>query len=215
MKEETSLAPSTRSPLFFYIILFFLGIGVVYGVRIVQVKLKPPMAFSPSVSTLTLSPPRESFSGQIVESSGVVEKRGREDEEFKPLQGTTIVQDDSIATKQSNIEILLNDQTGLKLLNNSEIGFVNLLPNSLLFKQVSGTITYKPFSPISIRVLHTLIETTGTITVSIDQSFITLNHLTIKTKIGLVDLENNTQVYVIKPGETAVINDEIRSVKIK
>ena len=215
MKEEIQPIKLSIPSLFTYIPIFFIGFVLVYIIRIIYVKLSPQPVFSPSVSTLTLSPPTQSLPGKITASSGIVEKRRREDEDFQPLKDTTIVQGDSLATKQGNIEVLLNNQTSLKFLPSSEVGFVSLLPDSLLFKQVSGIIVYKSLTPFSIRVLHSLIETKGQVTISIVPPFITITSTSGEAKMGFVDLENSTQVYTIKPGETAQINDEMRSVEMQ
>ena len=213
MKEKMQ-AKTTNIVWFQYFFLFFTGLFFVYGIRVAYIQLSPQSTFSPSLSSLTLAPPTQSLQGKITDLQGIVEKKGRDDSEFKKVQDMTIVQGDSLATQQGKAQIFLGNQTAMTLFPNTEIGFVNLMPETLFFKQVSGITFYNLTARFSVRALHSLIETSNPLTVTVNKSQITIIPKIGPAKIGLVDLENNTHVYTVSPGETAQINDETRSVKI-
>ena len=199
---------------FQYFFLFFIGLLCVYGIRIMYVHFLPQPPFSPSLSTLTLSPPTKSFKGKISQMQGIVEKRGRDDTEFQKVKDITIVQGDSLATKQGSAQIFLNEQITVLLSPHTEIGFVTLLPDTLLFKQSEGTIFYDVTTRFSVRALHVLVDASSPLTIIMNVSQIVVSTKTDPVKFGLVDLENNTHVYTVNTGETAKINDETRSVEI-
>lgn len=193
----------------------FLGIAGPFLIRAWQVKNVPP--FIPQPSSFTLDPPAQAITATLSQSEGNVEHLTREADEYgEATPGGAIHQGEAIATKRGSATITLENLGILTLKENSEISIVNLIPQSLMLRQPSGTITYETGpSPFSVRTLHILAEIMGTVIIDVDDPIAEITVIKGATKFALVDTENNTKIWSLSGGQMAQINDETRIVVLR
>lgn len=198
------------------IVVVLLGLIGTITYRYLHVKNSAPFARQPS--TFTLEPPAGAISGTLLETRGVVEKLARDDKEFRVASpGATILEGESVATKNGSAVATLGNFGTLTLLDTAEIQFANLLPEAILVWQKSGLVRYETNdkSRLSVRALHALAELSGEATITVRFSTVTIQVIRGKVKLGLVDLQNNTNVWYIPEGSSAHIDDETRRVVLR
>lgn len=206
---------------------FFLICGVIVGVlfflsfRTIWVEKIATHVFSPTKSGIVLNPPSGAVSGTILNIKGQVKKQGRDDDNFKPI-GTAVqfIQGESLATETGSAIISFSNFFSATVSGNTEIAFIDGMPQEFLLQQKSGKVTYELLDEtksISIRSLHALIQISGKATVTSDSD----NQTTIvemqfgNGKIGMNDTDENTHVYQLAQGQKAMIDDTKRTVDIE
>jgi hypothetical protein len=201
--------------IFLMLLAFILGFGGVVGYQYLRSKQQMPIVTPEPAFILT--PPSQAVSGTLTVVNGRVEKFSRGDTDFKEAStGAQILLGESIATKaNASATVAVNDIVTMSMGPMAELVFANFFPKNFVLQQKSGKITYQVDKPISIRALHTL--------VSIDSGDVTINiidtdaSITVKTgtvKFALVDNDNNTKVWNLKPNQRANIDDEARTVRL-
>jgi hypothetical protein len=210
---------------FIAFLAFLLGFGGVLGYQYLHTRqimhmITPrpeadqPLAGIPQ-PTFALVPPDAAVSGILTVVSGHAEKLSRTDSEYKEAStGATILLGESVATKDnSSAMATVSGIVNVTMGPHAELVFANLFPTDFVLQQKSGKIDYTVAQPISVRALHTL--------VSIDSGEIIINSIdtdisiTVKTgsvKFALVDTDNNTNVWNLKAGQRANIDDTARQV---
>lgn len=178
----------------------------------VAVKITPINTRSP---TFALVPPIQSISGVITSVNGHLQKMSRGDTEFKEASaGAVILDGEAVATAEfSTAEASVSGLLNVQMEPLSEVVFANMLPDNLLLQQKNGKVTYHVTKPISIRALHSLIEIpSGEAVINIIDSDMSITVKSGSVKFALVDSGNNTNVWNLKAGERANIDDAKREV---
>lgn len=207
------------------LLAFVLGFGVVMGYQYLKMKqetvpvlLPQPARKQPTPEpTLALAPPSEAVSGTLTVTSGHAEKFSRNDTEYKEAStGAQILLGESIATKENSsavTEIAGILKAGLG--PNAELVFANMFPANFVLQQRAGKIDYLVTQPLSVRALHSLVTISpGETTITIIDTDMSIIVKTGSVKFALVDTDNNTNVWNLKAGQRANIDDAARKVKL-
>ncbi len=197
-------------------IVVFIGLTGVFLFRYLQVRSSP--AFIPQSSTFELQPPAQATTATLSQSQGEVEQLTREVDEYQEATpGGSIRQGEAIATKRGSATITLDTLGRISMGSKAEISLVNLIPEALMFRQKSGTISYEVNSvhPFSIRALHTLLTLAGDGTISVDEPIVNIRLTKGTAKLALVDTENNTNIWNLVEGQLAQINNQTRVVVLR
>ncbi|MCX6792086.1 MAG: hypothetical protein NT149_03555 [Candidatus Gottesmanbacteria bacterium] len=90
----------------------------------------------------------------------------------------------------------------------AELVFANLFPTDFVLQQKTGKIEYLVTQPISVRALHTLVTiNSGDTTINIIDTDMSITVKSGSVKFALVDNNNNTNVWDLKAGQRANIDD--------
>lgn len=104
--------------------------------------------------SLLNNPPPESIKGQITNLIGEVEWQSRAATEFEEItEPQQILQGEIVATKDGTVDISFNEDMLFSLQEDSELEFVQTLPDKLVLVHRNGTINYEnnTSAPLSIR----------------------------------------------------------------
>ena len=165
--------------------------------------------------------PSESLIGKIASMSGDVQWQSRIATDSARLESPiNIQQGENLSTKEKSSAVILFDgNLEVELSEKSEVGFAQTLPANIVIAQGSGTVEYKKVGviPVSIRILHLLIENEGDVKVSLDdqQPLVTLEIVTGSVKLSFNDINNVTSVTVLSAGKKLIFNDDTRQVVTK
>ena len=202
------------------LIAIFIAILTVAG-RIFYVQSLPKISFTPNPTLPTLEPPKQAYRGTIRALKGDVKKIARTADDFAPIDRTdSILQGEVVATgNNASIKIAMEkmDDIIIKLKENTEVEFANLVYPSVVLRHRLGSATYATTtSSFSIRSLHALIELgTGAVSITTDDQTVTVQLEEGVVKLAMIDANNDTHVWKLTPGQKAVIDDEARTVTIK
>lgn len=169
----------------------------------------------------TLLPPTHAYVGSIATMSGTMKKLGRQDESYQDIATpSAIVQGDSIASEANGTaNIRIQNVATITMGSWAEIAFSDLLPPGMLVRQKNGTVSYTRESvdiPWSVRVLRSLLVLdSGEVQVQIDGSRATIYQKSGSSRIGAIDTLNETTVYTLKEGQSALINDSLQTIRIR
>ncbi len=203
------------------VICFLTGLVSVLGYRLYQVNKTPAKIFNSSPAKLELELPSQAIQGEVILIKGKIEILTRDSEEFKLASASAwLVQGERLRTqKNSQTEIKLKDIALVKLSQLTEIVLVNLIPGQLLVSQTEGKAEYKILETtgtMTVRSPNSIIEITqAEATIEVNNDQVTVQLTKGEAKIALVDLNNDTQVYQLKSGQTALINEGERRVRLK
>lgn len=196
---------------------FFLGFAGIIGLRYMQRKTFPP--FVPVATMFRLTPPANAGSGTIIETQGKIKLLRRGADEFSEAsRGAKIVQGETLATEyKTRTRVNIDRIADLTLDASTEITFDNLVPESFVLVQKSGSVDYEltgSAHPVSIRALHSLISiASGASSVRVGNASVTVAVRHGSSKLAIVDTDNNTRVYDVVSGQTLFVNDSLRTVK--
>lgn len=117
--------------------------------------------------------------------------------------------------KESSASLLFKEALSIDMSQESEIEFLQTLPNNFVFKQTKGKIVYQKLGtiPISVRsrfLLVSLVEGKISINTDIDTHVITLTVLEGSVKIAYNDIDYKTQSLEIEKGDVFVFDDDRR-----
>lgn len=199
-----------------FICLFLLGFIAVIAVDSIISHPKEITAFRPSTSTptpVTLLLPTNALQGTLIQTEGTVKYMPWDKTEFGPATaGATLYQTDEIATmtKSSAAFSITASMSGM-LGENTHVMLGSLLPQKITMNQKKGTVEYKTTDsnqPLSIKSLGALtwVEQ-GSITVSIQDSILSVTLKSGKAKLAYINNDNVTHIWELHGGDTAIIND--------
>jgi len=208
------------------IICFLIGVFAVLGYRYYRAKqTKIPVSSiiaSPEEPipqpTFALNPPSEAVSGILTVPHGKVQKLSRNDNSYKEASsGAQILTGESVVTEDLSTAVAtISGIANITFGQNAELAFANLYPTDMVVQQKSGKITYEITDtghPFSVRALHTLASIpSGTITINIVDTDMSITVTDGSIKFALVDNDNNTHVWNLTTGERANIDDATRQV---
>ncbi len=202
------------------LIAFFLGFGGILTYRYIKTPKQPTQTTIDTsqptpAPTFALVPPSQTIAGTLATTTGHVEKLSRNvDGYHEASSGAQILLGESLATKEkSAASATITNTVNITMGENAELVFANLFPTDLVLQQKAGKIEYQVTKPMSLRVLHTLISIdSGDITVNVIDTDMSITVKTGEAKFALVDNENNTNVWTLKAGQRANIDDEASTV---
>jgi hypothetical protein len=202
------------------LLAFLLGFGGVMGYYYLRTKqatsIITPAASQPTPEpTFALVPPSEAVSGILTVEKGHVEKLSRQDTEYKETStGAQILIGESVATKEnSTAAATVSGIVNVSMGPTSELVFANLFPTNFVLQQKNGRIEYIVGKQISLRALHSLITINpGDVIITIIDTDMSITVKTGSVKFALVDANNTTNVWNLKAGARANIDDANRDV---
>lgn len=198
------------------LLAFILGFGGVVGYQYLRTRQTAPVvepqpeADQPLAGTFALVPPSQAVSGILTVTRGHAQKLSRTDSEYKEAStGAEILLGESIATKaNSSATASVSGIVNVIMGPVSELVFANLFPTNFVLQQKTGNIDYLVTKPISVRALHTLITINpGDTTINIIETDMSITVKSGSVKFALVDNDNNTNVWTLKAGQRANIDD--------
>jgi hypothetical protein len=204
----------------FLVFVFISGFLLALWYRAVQVKKYRQLPFQAQESDFQLEPPVGSLVGKVSTYSGKVVKEKRDEDEFKNInEDEEVVKGEKIATDDiSAIDIQFGDFVQIKLSENTEIQLISTRKENFLIGLKKGGLELEVVEAggeISFRALNVLVVfEKGKGEININNNLILVDVDEGKTKVAIVDLANETEVYEIKEGQSARINDLYRRVEI-
>ncbi len=165
-------------------------------------------------------PPALALKGETQAVVPTVSKLVRNRNEWEEVKDKTIVlMGESLKTdKTGKSRVIFNDHLTVEIEPNSEIKFINLLPDSFLISQLQGKVNYQVNKPTSFRIgLALLLILSGQLKIesSLDNQLFTVNLLSGSGQFALIDKDNQTQVYLLKAGQRLFYQKQNQSVNIK
>lgn len=198
-----------------YLFFFIFGLTALLVLRFVQVKSK--QAFTPLPSDFSLNPPAKALTGTLTITKGKAEKLSRTGNAYEEAStGAQILIGESVATKENSLaSVTVNGLVTVILESKAELVFANLFTENMLLLQKAGKATYDVATEkqLSVRTLHALVSiTSGSTTINIIDTDMSVSVKTGSAKLALVDMDNNTRVWNLKEGQRATIDDTAREV---
>ncbi len=238
MEETQKEIVKTKTPFYFYLILlliFAFGFGLsIYLGRLFIPKSKnieakkEPVITSKPLYQYESKPPSRALTGTIEGIYGEVKKQPRDSDDWVEISTSSasfgsaqdkVLQGESF--KLNNIgkaTALFENQTTVLLGKNSEVSFINLIPEKFLLEQNNGVITFKNVKPISVKIFNSLMVLEAgefTIDVNNETGRFNLSLASGSAKLSFVDEENETQVYELVKGDQAKYDPATKTVVIK
>jgi hypothetical protein len=200
-----------------HLVLFFIFLAV--GFLSIGVLLKDvPKTKLPSIKEIfdsskfsLLDAPSESLragvknlNGDVVWKNRIAETPTKVDTLSQVQQGESL-----ITGEDGSVDLDFLDTAYIKLQSNSEVDIIQTLPANIVFKQLSGVVTYQKIStvPVSVRVSPILIEVLGNVSVSINDinGRITISGL---SKVAYNDKANTTRLIDVSDNQSIVFNPD-------
>ena len=193
-----------------------IGILIFLTLRILYVGYYLPKDnFIPKNIKITLKPPTGAIVAKISQIDGSVKKESRNDTKFKSLkEPTTLVEGESLATENGSSEVSFNNIASLRLGTNTEIDYLNGLPDALVLRQPNGLINYvtsNNIKPFSIRSLGLLIQfnqqANATVSTNSDKGTVRVILNSGEITLAYSDSKNNTQVKILKNPQIVIFDN--------
>ena len=161
--------------------------------------------------------PSKSLKGKIISMTGEIEWQSRVATESSKLTNSTtqIQQGESLKTLSTgNITVQFGDAAKIILLPKTKVDIIQTLTDDIVFNQTSGSATYEKTAsyPVSVRILHLLVENGGSVTASIDEltGIITVSSDKGGATAAYNDQNNTSNIVKIPEGQKYVFNDDTR-----
>lgn len=201
---------------------FFLMIGYAFFTKKPQVLPIPNLKTIFKSSNFSLEKaPSEALKGKIISLAGDVLWQSRIATDSSKLDSVIeIQQGESLTTKEkSSASIVFDKNLEINLEEKSAIEFIQTLPANIVLFQKFGTVEYKKIGaiPVSIRVLHLLIENKGDILVFLDdqKSIVTVAAISGSAVFSYNDINNVTSVTTLPAGKKLIFNDYSRQAVVE
>jgi hypothetical protein len=207
----------------FIVLAFLLGFSSVFGYLYLRKQVTKPAYVSSVVPshapepTFALEPPSQAVNGTLSVATGHALKFSRGDTEYKEAStGAQVLIGESVATNtESSASVVVPNIVVTDLSENAEVVYANMFLKNFVLQQKNGDVRYAVTMPISVRVLHTLVQLNpGEYTISVSDSDVSVTVKTGSAKLGLVELDNTTRVWEVGEGERADIFDTTRRVRL-
>ncbi|OGH10597.1 MAG: hypothetical protein A2857_06935 [Candidatus Levybacteria bacterium RIFCSPHIGHO2_01_FULL_36_15] len=166
------------------------------------------------------SAPGRSLRGKILSFSGSVDWQSRSATMPATLAKVIpIQQGEKIITKNGKIKIQFEHELTLNILPDTQVEFIQTLPENIVIAQSKGTADYSKTgtASVSVRTIHLLTEVNGNAVVSLDKNtpVVTVDVYKGLVKEAFNDLEYASTVITISEGKQFIFNDETRESTIK
>lgn len=194
---------------------------VSYSTFIRQPKINPVTTLQTLFKATNFSlekAPSETLVGRIGSMSGEVEWQGRTATESARINSLINIQqgEDLLTKDDGKASVLFNGNLEVDISPKTRVGFAQTLPADIVLFQSSGSAEYKKLGsvPVSIRVMHLLIENGGDISISVDdvRPIVTAQVINGTITFSYNDSDNVTSVTTIGTGRRLIFNDDTRIV---
>lgn len=149
----------------------------------------------------------------------IIEERSS-DEEQEASSSTVLLQGSRVASRvRAKVSLEMSDVVRINLGEHSDLAFINLIPRTLLFEQVQGSISYTTLAdfPVSVRLQSWLVQVeSGTTEIAMhtesDTAFV--EPASGRVKIGFVNGLDETVVKELTDKQRARLDLKKRTIKI-
>lgn len=200
----------------------FLMVGYITFIKKSQVLPVPNLQTIFRSSSFSLEKaPSESLIGKITGMNGDVLWQSRTATDSSKLTSLIdIQQGESLTTNEKGSATVVFDKNlEIDIGEKSVVEFAQTLPANIVLVQSSGAVEYKKVGvvPVSIRVLHLLIEDGGDILISVDEQKPIATAMVISGSaiFSYNDINNVTSVTTVPAGKKLIFNDDTRQVVAK
>lgn len=175
--------------------------------------------FVASPVTYNIPVPQQARQVEILSVKGdvVFEARGS-DEEIEASAGVIIEQGGKIRTGSDGLLKARLPGAEIALGKNSEVGFINLLPQTLLLEQPVGQVTYTLADEmtLTVRALDslTLLQGKARLRVAPEDHEVEISVIEGSAVVGLLTAEE-TLVKNLLPGQTGTVDTQARTIQIR
>lgn len=197
---------------------FLVGVILAVGYFFVVNKQASENIIETKVATNQFSintPPKESLKGRITNLIGDVFWQSR------VASSPALIESPQIVSQGEGLETgdngrLTADFTGVVSINlssNSDLSIIQTLPNSFVFEQTDGEISFSKQGeiPVSVKALDLLVSLNqGKLTIILDKekNKVEINGVDGQVKVGYEDSQNVSQVIDIKAGQKFLFDDD-------
>lgn len=208
--------------LLLFLIFFSLGVALVFAAdfmvsnNTIQ-KLNPAIKSKFSID----NPPSDSLKGKISSLSGTVSFQPRSKDYATLINAPVeILQGEDLNTGGNGSATVIFDRIGeISLLENTQISFIQTLPQNFVISQKQGTATFQKTGniPFSVRGLDLLINLeSGKVSVNVDSdnSIITVDVLEGSVSAAFNDTDNLSNVITIESPRRYIFNNNTKKGRI-
>lgn len=208
--------------LLLFLIFFSLGVALVFVAdfmvsnNTIQ-KLNPAIKSKFSID----NPPSDSLKGKISSLSGTVSFQPRSKDYATLINAPVeILQGEDLNTGGNGSATVIFDRIGeISLLENTQISFIQTLPQNFVISQKQGTATFQKTGniPFSVRGLDLLINLeSGKVSVNVDSdnSIITVDVLEGSVSAAFNDTDNLSNVITIESPRRYIFNNNTKKGRI-
>ena len=208
--------------LLLFLIFFSLGVALVFAAdfmvsnNTIQ-KLNPAIKSKFSID----NPPSDSLKGKISSLSGTVSFQPRSKDYATLINAPVeILQGEDLNTGGNGSATVIFDRIGeISLLENTQISFIQTLPQNFVISQKQGTATFQKTGsiPFSVRGLDLLINLeSGRVSVNVDSdnSIITVDVLEGSVSAAFNDTDNLSNVITIESPRRYIFNNNTKKGRI-
>jgi len=199
-----------------FIVFFLIGLAIVLSNHYWNSQILPSGFSIPSVTTKfsLKNAPSESLRGTIASMSGDVNWLSRTDAKSTQLKTKQTVQQGEEVSTGNNGKAVINikNTAVLAIQPNSHISIIQLLPQNFVFVQDKGTVDYGnavkyPTTVRSFDLVSLIIH--GSVRISVDSTnqTVTVHVEEGAVKEGYEDLQNNSNVVSVNPGQTFIFDE--------
>lgn len=174
-----------------------------------------PVEYNPDL------PPKNSLIGEIASPSGEIFWISRTATQPAMLKDISqIKQGEILITKNaSQVSVLFPNSVELKLEENSQLEFVQTLPQNLVLIQKTGRVIYQQNSAVlSLKTFHLLTNIEGekvVVTVDDVKKIVFLDIYSGKITLAYNDLNFNSKTQVVTSGARVIFTDDNRKINFK
>lgn len=204
-----------------FLFFFLLGLIATAGYSLwnnqkVIENLISPISTQSSLFSM-INAPKNSVKGQMTNLIGEIAWQSRVSSQSmvikKPVE---IQQGESLQSgKDGKSTVLFENYVVVDISSNSDLEFIQTLPNNFVFNQKEGNVSYEQIgsTPLSVRTLHSIVKiNSGSVAISVDIEKGTVD-LTVKkgtVTIGYNDINFVSQVIPVSVGQELIYNDKSR-----
>lgn len=230
MELENTEIIKKKTPVVFFlviILIFILGFGLslFLGKFILSQKQTSEIRPEPRITTKPTyiyesKPPTKALTGSLSEIFGEVKKQPRDSDNWIEIStSSAVLQGESLKLGSlGKATVLFENQTTLFLGKNSEVSFINLIPEKFMLVQNDGTITFKNLKSVSVKIFDSLtILEEGEFVINVDNEIgrFNLSLTSGSAKLSFVDENNDTKVYPLTEDDNVRYDSATKTVIIK
>ncbi len=196
------------------VFIFFFAIGFAGSIllRYHNIARDKPIPFIPRTIVYTPPVPEAALIAELRSKKGVVSYQDRESEtRVEASAGAKLVQGDRLFTAPlAQASITIPGYVELNMMGEGELNLINLNPETILFEQPKGQITYQvtPQTMVSIRsgdLLAAIEQGSAKVMVDSLREQVNIKILEGKASIALIDSSGQTRIEKLATNQSATI----------
>jgi len=206
---------------------FFAGFGGVFTYRYIRTPKHEALTQVTTNSnqpipqpTFALEPPAQALFGTLTVLKGHAELFARNTDVYAEAStDAQILNGESVATKEdSSASVIIENIITATMDESAEVVFANVFANNMVLQQKAGKVTYQlvdGVNPVAVRALHALISIrSGETIITIIDTDISVTVKNGSVKLAIVDSDNDTNVWELKEGQRADVDDTAREITV-